>query len=614
MFLCTGLSALGVVLGGNLYQERVDLTRREEERLLFLTGIVQNITEMNLVALESVLSDVSRDQASGNTSRNINQRLVTLAEALAGVRTLSILDAQGVIRACNRPELIGRDLSHREYLQRAIRNPDPERLYVSQPFLTNLGAYSINLGKVISGPGGGLAGFVIATLDPQFFTPLLNSVLFAPDMRAAMADGDGVLFLTVAAHPDAAGMDPAQAGSFFSRHRDSGQEGSVHLGTSSVTGEERMLAVRTIRPAKLKMTNSLEVAVDRDASRIYKQWRKDVLWQGGLFAGGALLSVAGFGIYQRQRRTHELVVAEAQRNLEESERFIHMVTDNIPGMVAYWDRDQRCKYANKAYLEWFGRTREQMPGITLRELLGEVLYRKNEPYIRAALKGEPQIFERALTKVDGSVHTTQARYIPDMEADEAQGFFVLATDVTELKATQMELESRVRELDVLAATDPLTGIGNRRHFLERAEEELARSSRYQLPLVFLMIDVDNFKAINDNHGHYAGDEVLKSMAKTLQHTMRVTDIVGRLGGEEFGVVLIQTEMDEALLIADRLLRALQSVCVLTKTGSICYTVSIGVAEFNRQEDTIDSLMRRADIALYHAKETGRNRVCCFGDF
>jgi len=80
------------------------------------------------------------------------------------------------------------------------------------------------------------------------------------------------------------------------------------------------------------------------------------------------------------------------------------------------------------------------------------------------------------------------------------------------------------------------------------------------------------------------------------------------------VLLIQTEVNEALLIAERLLKALQSVCIQTKNGSICYTVSIGVADYKEEGDSLDSLMKRADIALYHAKQTGRNRVCCFGDF
>lgn len=614
MFLCIGLVSLGAVIGGNLYQIRADLTKREQERLLFLAGIVQNITEMNLHALNSVLADLSRDQGRSDTSRDLNQRLVTLSDALSGVRTLSVLNARGVIQACSRPELIGMDMSQRDYFQRVLSSPEPDMLYVTQPFLTTLGVYSINLLRVISGPRGEFAGFVVATLDPQFFIPLLSSVLYAPDMRGFMAHGDGLLFLMVPERTDMTGLDLAQPGSFFSRHREIGQEASVFVGTTPVTGEERMLAIRTIRPAALNMTSPLMVAIDREPSRIYEPWRKDALWQGGLYVLAVLISVVGFGFYHRQRRRHDLAMADAHRHLEDSERFIRMITDNIPGMVAYWGRNLRCKYANKAYLEWFGRSGEETRRMTPREFLGEEMFRENEPRIQAALMGEPQIFERVLRNADGNTRSIQVRYIPDIEEDGVKGFYVLGADITELKATQLELESRVKELDILAATDPLTGIGNRRHFLLCASEELVRSRRYKFPLVFFMIDIDNFKTINDNHGHHAGDDVLKSMAATLQHTMRATDIVGRLGGEEFGVLLIQAEMEEALVTAERLLKALRSVCIQTPNGAICYTVSIGVAAYEGGDDSVDSLMKRADLALYQAKKTGRNRVCRFGDF
>lgn len=614
MFLCIGLASLGAVIGGNLYQIRSDLTKREQERLLFLAGIVRNITEMNILALDSVLADLSRDQERSDTGRDLNQRLVTLSDALSGVRTLSVLDARGVIQACSRSELVGRDLSQRDYFQRAVKFAEPDRLYVSEPFLTTLDVYSINLARVIAGPNGEFSGFVVATLDPQFFIPLLSSVLYAPDMRGFIAHGDGLLFVMVPERTDLTGLDLTRPGSFFSRHRESGQEASVFLGTTPVTGEERMLAIRTIRPAALNMTSSLTVGIDRDPSRVYAQWRKDALWQGGLYALAVLVSVVGFGIYQRLRRTHDRAMADAHRHLENSERFIRMITDSIPGMVAYWDRNLRCKYANKAYQEWFGRSGEETRSMTPREFLGEELFRESEPHIEAALKGEPQVFERALTKADGDTRSIQVRYIPDIEEDGVKGFYVLGSDITELKVTQRELEIRVRELDILAATDPLTGIGNRRHFLQRAADELARSSRYNLPLVFFMIDVDNFKAINDSHGHHAGDDVLKNMAATLQHVMRTTDIVGRLGGEEFGALLIQTGMEEALSIAERLLYALRSVCIQTQNGAISFTVSIGAAAYEGGGDSVDSLMKRADLALYQAKNTGRNRVCRFGDF
>jgi len=132
--------------------------------------------------------------------------------------------------------------------------------------------------------------------------------------------------------------------------------------------------------------------------------------------------------------------AKLDRALVESERFIRAITDSLPGMVAYWDKGQRCCYANHAYLEWFGRRSEEMIGLTVLELMGEKPYALNEPYIRGVLGGEKQLFERASARADGSIGHTWAQYIPDISAGgTVEGFFVLVNDVTRIKAAEADL-------------------------------------------------------------------------------------------------------------------------------------------------------------------------------
>ncbi len=315
-----------------------------------------------------------------------------------------------------------------------------------------------------------------------------------------------------------------------------------------------------------------------------------------------------------KQKLREQKIRKALKSVAKHERLIHMVTDNIPSLVAYWNSDLRCEYSNRAYLEWFNKSKEQMHAISMQQLMGETLFIKNEPFIRAALLGKPQKFERTLTKADGTIGYTLARYIPDIFSGVVRGFFVLVSDVTELKNTQLELERRNQELDVLATTDPLTGIGNRRHFLHRAKEEFVRSKRYGVPMSFLMIDVDHFKSVNDAHGHDVGDEVLKALAAALRDTMRTTDQVGRLGGEEFAALLIQTDFDESRRVAERLREVLRNTCILTNSVNLCFTVSIGLAECSGDVNSVEELMKRADLALYHAKGSGRDRVCCYGEF
>ena len=185
-----------------------------------------------------------------------------------------------------------------------------------------------------------------------------------------------------------------------------------------------------------------------------------------------------------------------------------------------------------------------------------------------------------------------------------------AYDIT----TRKELESELRQL---AHTDPLTGVLNRRAFTERSAQCLAAARRQQRPLAVLMLDIDHFKQVNDCHGHATGDLAIQRVALLAQRSLRAPDLLGRLGGEEFGILLPDTTQEEALATAERLRRAIAAE-PLTQDGlagnvgrqvaaDIALTVSIGLTSL-RPGETLESLCRRADAALYAAKRAGRNRV------
>ncbi len=167
------------------------------------------------------------------------------------------------------------------------------------------------------------------------------------------------------------------------------------------------------------------------------------------------------------------------------------------------------------------------------------------------------------------------------------------------------------ELEHRAYYDYLTNLPNRRYFIERSEVELSRFHRYKGQLSIMMFDIDFFKKINDKYGHSTGDLVLEKISDISRELLRDVDIIGRIGGEEFSVLLPQTSVDEAVKVAERLrMKIFETQIVLENEISLSFTASFGVASANNC-DNIDKLLNRADLALYDAKNSGRNRVCLY---
>ncbi|MBF0201592.1 MAG: diguanylate cyclase [Desulfamplus sp.] len=205
-----------------------------------------------------------------------------------------------------------------------------------------------------------------------------------------------------------------------------------------------------------------------------------------------------------------------------------------------------------------------------------------------------------LWRKEGSSFDAEFVSTPIIDNRQLDGAVVLFSDISQRK--QME-----NELKRLASVDALTGISNRRYFLERAEEEISRSIRYRHPLTFVMMDIDHFKNINDTHGHHVGDVVLKNVAAILQDTLRINDIFGRIGGEEFAAILPETSIENAGIVMERIRAGIEaSVWEIDGTAVSC-TMSMGMAMLINHHD-LNNLMKDADAALYVAKDSGRNCI------
>lgn len=174
-------------------------------------------------------------------------------------------------------------------------------------------------------------------------------------------------------------------------------------------------------------------------------------------------------------------------------------------------------------------------------------------------------------------------------------------DVTLRKQTEAALEQ-------LSQRDPLTGVANRRYFSERATQEFVRARRFGRKLSFIMLDIDWFKRVNDRWGHASGDRVLKNLCDSAYAVLRQTDLFARIGGEEFAVMLPDTDGDGAFLLAERLRQNIAAQGLTEGDDTISYTVSAGVATLMAEDAGAENILKRADVALYEAKGAGRNRT------
>ncbi len=299
-----------------------------------------------------------------------------------------------------------------------------------------------------------------------------------------------------------------------------------------------------------------------------------------------------------RKATEEALKASEQklRALTESAYDSTIMVD-ANGFIAFW---------NTAAEQLFGYTEEEALGQSVHSLIAPEEDR---------LQAEMGMYQFAITG-NGPVIGTSAETIAQhkdgtffpVERSIAgfqigRDWYAVASirDITERKAS----EAKLREL---ATTDGLTGLYNRRQFMELVEQEFARSVRYEHPLALLMLDIDHFKKINDKFGHDCGDQVLQSFAKTSILALRNTDVLGRLGGEEFGVFLPETNIEDAREVAERLRLSIEHASIETTAGNIKITVSIGVSVLSDTTSSFQEMIKQADVALYEAKQSGRNCV------
>ena len=609
---------IGSIVGWNIYSERARIDAEERSRLRTQVDVLEQNLGRQLLATSHALDSTRNDlpfltkQKDGKAL--VNRRLQAMSDAMPGVRTLLLLDAEGTGLASNREPLIGQNFGEREYFQVARQGGDPAKLYVSPPFQTVLGVYALNIAKVVLDDRGQFAGVILATLGPDYFKTLLSSVLYSTDMRSSLIHGDGRMAYRVPDPQGIIGIDlAARPGAFFTRHMKSGQPTSVVAGIVATSGETRLSIFRTVQPAAMQMDKPLVVAVSREIPALFAPWRKQSYENGGLFGVLMLTATLSLFFYQRRQRDYDRLLAkqEAERKQTEADlRVAAVVFESQEGMIVTDARSVILR-VNRAFTEITGYTADEAVGRTPRLLRsgrhGEDFYRLMWETINRTGGWQGEIWDRRKNGEEYPKWLT----ISAVKGDDGAVSHYISTqfDISERKKADDRIEQ-------LAFFDQLTSLPNRTLLLDRLKQAMAACSRNGGYGALLFIDLDNFKTLNDTLGHNTGDMLLQQVAQRLTLCVREGDTVARLGGDEFVVVLAglsKSEADAAAgveTVAEKILASLDQTYSL---GDLAHhsSASIGVTLFGGDHASMDDLMKQADLAMYQSKAVGRNTLRFF---
>lgn len=291
--------------------------------------------------------------------------------------------------------------------------------------------------------------------------------------------------------------------------------------------------------------------------------------------------------------------------LEISTELCQLVLNDISAYVSIKDRSKKYLYANRKLGDLFKDDFQSIVGLVDSELFDYSIYSDVTESDNRVLDSGDNTEEKEVNIIKSTgekrIYLSLKQPIYNIN-NEIVGVFCISTDITANHLIQEKLE-------IEATTDPLTGLFNRRFFFKLADKYLSESIRHNKALSLLMLDIDLFKEINDEFGHLVGDEVIKFIASKTKSLLRKEDIIARVGGEEYVVLLPNTTDKEAEIIAEKIRASIDAACIKGNwVGNICPKVSLGVSTYIQGDSEFYNIYSRADKALYKAKFTGRNKV------
>lgn len=599
-WLTWGVPALGVLVCAVMWTFRLETLRAEQRQVQANAyARVRGLTQAYRGEILRILRQV--DQATRFIAFEFQRAgghgdlEGLLREALKdepGLIAVYLIDAKGdVVASTAGPR--GANIADREHFT-VHRDGRAAGLFISKPVLGRVsGKWAVQLSRRLQSADGRFAGVVVVSVDPSYFTTFYNEGQFDKHGLVILVGDDWVARARRSGERVWYGNTSGRTS--LVKQLEKGPQG-IYEARSSLDGIERIIGYERLPGYPLivgtGLANDEVYAGFREREAALLRFTASATLGLALFIGALTLVVRRLSVSQTK-------ADELQLALAESEQRLRAIADNLPVQIAYIDDAQRLAFANRTFERWLEAAPGELLGRPLREVLAPAAYERARPWLERALKGESVEFEIVLGEPDGGQHL-HVVYVPDRSAQgEVAGVYALATDVSRVK--QIE-----RRLVALARHDAVTGLPNRNFFNEALPAALKRAQRTGTATALLFLDIDDFKAINDSRGHAAGDQVLAELGRRLVGCVRATDTVARLGGDEFVIILeaVASE-EEARRVAGKIVQRVDSPFE-AEGGPLAVTISVGVAFHASGAVTPGALLRRADHALYRAKEAGKN--------
>ena len=605
-FVVLTCTAILGISGWREWSSREALLRGAEAEMANVARSLTQHAEDSLDLLDSgvvgVVSRLEMDGTDPSTVGKLRNLLEARKKAIERIHSLAIIDDKG--NWLTGSGAVASTLSDDEFFRHHQFSPKREA-YVGRPVKSLMdGEWVITLSRRFNKLDGSFGGVVLATISANYLSHFYQGFEIGRNSSVALVHGDGII---IARNPDNGkyvGHSVANTPLF----RDPDllrRSGGAYQFKSPLDGTERVSFFR--RSGRFPLV--LLATVDRN--ELLAPWRNAAISRMlFVLALVMLIAVIGAVLVRQLQRGQRMSAA-----LVEKEAHFRLLAESSSDMVTRIGLDERLRYVSPSSTRVVGWRPAQLIGTPA--LAG--VNPEDLPHVQAVVdmmkrgdKEEARLTYRNAHRGKSEIWLESTLRVTRKVDGEVDGVVAISRDIT----AQKELETR---LETLATEDSLTGLANRRHFDQSLKDEWARAYRDRSPLALLMIDVDHFKAYNDEYGHPAGDECLRVVGKTLaSEAQRTSDLAARYGGEEFAVLLPNTDAAGCARIGERIRLASRAARLVhaSNPGSGCVTVSVGGAvcrpALERTAGTA-TLIDAADRALYAAKQGGRDRMVMSGE-